>query len=837
MGDEKAKMTGEGQQEIKADKPEFQQSLKIDSPKIAKSVFGEVLVKSDQEKNSPSEKPSAKGILFKAAETLSKIMTKAVEVIKDGSEKGTVKMEIDLEKIPLGPDQKRLTAKDILTPDVKKFSISVGGAKAKIVERKDVNGNIDYYYQDEEGKLTLLKLPAQGIATVKINPEDIADKSRAEILEIMKKQIRKEVKKNLGKQTKAITKALESKVEETKDTQSQVQIEEVGDSTKRSPVRSRRSRTSGYAEAVAGSVVPVETMPEATTLAPAVSSETAPVEAEYRARVEEIKQRLNPSEVSIIPETPATKEIPPKPEGTIRMVVFGDTDAKLGKNTDQLHLKELQAKCPEWEADFALGVGDYLYDLSKRDDEQYKAILDKAKGEFAGFGATPFALALGNHDRYVKGTDHMLSLYKDKLPGFEGDDTAYSFTQGEATFVVFNEGGSTISKKQTDFFRKKSKEAKGAVYLINHRPPIQDAFGPGLSPDGKSNLENFQEIQKIAKENIENNGRPFYILSGHTHFSHVIGNFLNPGGMGMNYYGLNNEKLQSARSAAVVDIDKKTGAIKNVYFRTAESGFKDPLPDTQHQLAWNKLEPTPKTAPVPAEKAVAEKIPELEPPELVSADDYVPEHSESGNSGRPFNYFQRNLTTSKGKTQISTSGRLGVTKSAKKHIVANQSLANQQAEKLKQRGVNVIISLLHHSSQANANTKKAAQSAGLEFYNGHMSTTFGQSSIRLFNQIAKYLKEGKSVHVHCRYGTHRAKTSLAGGLLAAGYAKSVGEAFEMVGLKYGSFGNQWDYFTAVTKYARSKGIKVETPQELNAQYGIKGKGLTYYQKGVEAATS
>ena len=308
----------------------------------------------------------------------------------------------------------------------------------------------------------------------------------------------------------------------------------------------------------------------------------------------------------------------------------------------------------------------------------------------------------------------------------------------------------------------------------------------------------------------------------------------------MNYYGLNNEQFKSARSAAVVDIDKKTGAIKNVYFRTAESGFKDPLPDMQHQLAWNKLEPTPEPAPVPepkpTEKAVAEKTPEPEPPEepepLVSADFYVKKHPRAGTANRPYEYYQRKIRTSKGEIQLSTSGRLGVMADPYIDGIGNIPLAISQARKLKERGINVIVSLTYHEA-----TKRAAQAVGLEHYRGHMSSKHDPRSIELFNQIAKYLKEGKSVHVHCKHGTHRAKTGLAGGLLAAGYASSVGEAFKKVGLRYGSFGKYWGYLTEVMKYARTQGIKIESPQELRSKYGVTGSNLRNYSKGYKTAIS
>jgi|GEM_PF-5358129 hypothetical protein len=812
-------------QEEKIEKSEFQESLETNSPKIAESVFGEVLIeaekkrkiKKSQDKKSqpkktpktvsePSSVPTDKEVLFDAAEKLSD-MAKTIKVTKEDKEKGTVKIEIDLEKIPLGPDNKKLTAKDVLTPDVKSFSISINGEKEKVVERRDLDGNIDYYHEDEKGKITRLSLPEQGTATIRITPDDIDNKSKTEILEIMKKEARQQTKKQLKKHHQAIGNELEKPIHISSGGGGGGHSSSRGGSYSggySSPSYTPTSAPINYAEAIR--------QPEK------ISSS---VGDEYKSHTEKIKQKLNPSKVSIIPETPSTKEIPAKPKGVIRMVVFGDTDAKSGKNTDQLHLKQLQAKCPEWQADFALGVGDYIYDRGNRTDKRYKELVKNAKEEFNEFGTLPFALALGNHDRNSGGTDHMLDLYKDKLPEFEGDKSAYSFVFGNATFVVFNEGSKSISKKQTEFFRKKSKEAPGAVYLINHVPPYQNAFGPGLPENGQSDLKNFKEIQKIAKENIEDKGQPFYILSGHTHFSNVIGNYLNPGGMGINYYGLNNKRLQSVKSAAVIDIDEKTGAINAVYFRTADSGFEDPLPETQNQLAWNTLESSAiKTVESPEEET------------LVSADFYVNKHPRSGTTERPYHYFQNTLSTSKGKIQISTSGRLGVTTDPYIKEVGNIPLAIKQARKLKERGIEAIVSLSNHTA-----TKRAANEVGLDYYRGHMSTTFGPSSIKLFNQIAKYLKEGKDVHVHCKHGTHRAKTALAGGLIAAGYAKSVGEAFSMVGLRYGSFKNQWSYIKSIIRFAKSKGVKVESPGEIGRKYGVKGSGLTYYERSYQAAKS
>ncbi len=229
--------------------------------------------------------------------------------------------------------------------------------------------------------------------------------------------------------------------------------------------------------------------------------------------------------------------------------------------------------------------------------------------------------------------------------------------------------------------------------------------------------------------------------------------------------------------------------------------------------------PQPKPKPAPKTKAKEE---------LVSADFYVKKHPRKGTKERPYEYFQRDIETSRGKLQISTSGRLGVTVSAKSEVEGNLSLAINQTRELKKRGIQTVVSLTAHET-----TRAAAKEVGLEYYRGHMPSSFSSKAVKLFNKIAGYLKEGKSIHIHCRYGTHRAKTALAGGLIAAGYAKSIGEAFKLAGLNYGSFRNQSSYIVSLIKYARSKNIEIESPEKLKSQYGITGSGLSYYKRSYE----
>ncbi len=264
---------------------------------------------------------------------------------------------------------------------------------------------------------------------------------------------------------------------------------------------------------------------------------------------------------SQIPEPESVDEIPAKGSDTIRLVVGGDGDGK--------RRAEFLALVNNVDADLTLELGD----MSPTGE---KAKLDEYLKQY---GDRLFAVAKGNHDKENYNED-----FKDRLPNIKKDKDCYSFSQGPTTFVVFDKGTQTITDAQVKFFEARTKEATGPVILVNHVPPYQHAYGAGLGKKGEEHeLNNFDKIQEIARTNLKE--RPFYIFSGHDHFHQVIGNYLNPGGKGAAYYGLDGKRLRSVPSAAVVDLDKKTGQIKHVYFRSARSGFTKSLPPLQHALA------------------------------------------------------------------------------------------------------------------------------------------------------------------------------------------------------------------------------------------------------------
>lgn len=569
----------------KVEKPSaFQLNLERYVPEIAKSVFGEVLRKAQEAKE--EKKKEQDNLIDQTARNLASVTT-GIEVGGEGENSGKVKIKLDMAKIPV-VDGKRLTAGDIFTPDVKSFSVKFDQGEAIIAERKNENGDIDYYYTDAaSGKQVRLTLPDEGQAQVTISKDDLLDKTRDEILAIMKKEITKAARRKRTASQHTVTTSLASArapADAPADVPAEVPPERVVPSAR----PASHAASVPLAPPEPQPVLPAEVSPETQPEPPAkVETFKSRDVQEYVERMDALKQKLDPSDVSIIPETQRVQEIPLKKKGVRRLALFSDTDDKSHETTRQQNLEAFQKKLPEWDVDCAMGIGDYISETAAGSGEKYRQVAKQVREEFKKF-TTPYALAIGNHDRnrHVE-TDTMQDLFKGGLENYEEVKGAYSFTIGNATFVVFNEGTSTITDTQVAFFERKSKGAKGAVYMVNHIPPYQFAYGAGLSEKGGQKTENFDKIKEIAKKNVEKNGNPFYIISGDNHLPAVIGNFLSPGGMGAKYYGLNGKRLQTVYSAAVVDIDEKTGRILAVYLRSAESGFKDPLPELQESMAWN----------------------------------------------------------------------------------------------------------------------------------------------------------------------------------------------------------------------------------------------------------
>ncbi len=363
----------------------------------------------------------------------------------------------------------------------------------------------------------------------------------------------------------------------------------------------------------------------------------------YLDHQRELVKMLNPAKVSLIPYTPPTKEIPAK-GNMLAIALAGDWDAKLAgrykdakdkiaymRNSKSPNLAEFQSHLKEWDIDLVVGLGDMKPDVMKdgqdqHDPSNYDSLIDGVIGGLKGFDkvtkkegqAIAWAAIMGNHDVIEKGRKvsyrDLTPLFKKTLENYQearvdGNVEAFSFQAQKdtnLTVICFNKGTRFISEDQIKFFEKICKEAsaKGhSVMFANHIPPFQHSYGWGLAHEGKESgryLTQFGRIQQIARTYIENKGRAFYIVNGDNHLSNVYGNAIDPGALAANYWylddgdatnGRGKSALRSVPSSAVLHIDKSTGFIKGVYFRTPRSDFGDLAPD-KHALAWgvNRVE-------------------------------------------------------------------------------------------------------------------------------------------------------------------------------------------------------------------------------------------------------
>lgn len=132
---------------------------------------------------------------------------KKVEVKTDANDetKNTVKIDLDLAKFK---DLPKAELTEVLTPDVKSCSLKIYETNTKgerevkeekVVFRGIEDGKINYFFKDKSGKNIPVSLPLTGGAELTINPDQLENKSRAEVLMLMKEELVKTSKKALNK--------------------------------------------------------------------------------------------------------------------------------------------------------------------------------------------------------------------------------------------------------------------------------------------------------------------------------------------------------------------------------------------------------------------------------------------------------------------------------------------------------------------------------------------------------------------------------------------------------------------------------------------------------------
>lgn len=162
----------------------------------------------------PGEKPSngenketpEETELKKMADNLAHT-AKKVEVKTDATDetKNTVKIDLDLAKFK---DLPKAELTEVLTPDVKSCNLKIYETNdkgerevkdEKVVFRGIEDGKVNYFFKDKDGKNIPVSLPLAGGAELTINPDQLENKSRAEVLALMKEELVETSKKALKK--------------------------------------------------------------------------------------------------------------------------------------------------------------------------------------------------------------------------------------------------------------------------------------------------------------------------------------------------------------------------------------------------------------------------------------------------------------------------------------------------------------------------------------------------------------------------------------------------------------------------------------------------------------
>lgn len=241
------------------------------------------------------------------------------------------------------------------------------------------------------------------------------------------------------------------------------------------------------------------------------------------------EKEVNTADISRIPETENVINVPTKQKGHTRITLFDNTSGT-GKSAREV----LEKKSSEWQTDHVIGTNEYMGNSKD----------PKLAGK-------------------LRNKDGQLRQQLDAKFNFEGNEQGLAYTLGASRFVVIKDGG----EKGRAFFQKQCKESKGSVVLIFN----------GKDP---------KEFQNIARKEVENKKRPFYIIPGGSDKHEVIGNSLSPGSISK---GGTFEKFKFAPSAAIIDMDEK-GKITGVYFRSAENNFEQPISNLGHALTYGKRE-------------------------------------------------------------------------------------------------------------------------------------------------------------------------------------------------------------------------------------------------------
>ncbi len=178
--------------------------LEKTAPTLAGSSLGDILNEANKRQNDPELAKRNQVRLLKKAdkpqnpegqfdELQDNLATTATKI--EASDTNGVKIELNLDKIPKDQKgQKLFELSTLFTPEVKAFTVDFvsrdeAGNEQSIrreVQRGLLNGQPAYYYLNPKGEKVRLETPDRGTATINIKPHELQNKTRAEVIQMIK---------------------------------------------------------------------------------------------------------------------------------------------------------------------------------------------------------------------------------------------------------------------------------------------------------------------------------------------------------------------------------------------------------------------------------------------------------------------------------------------------------------------------------------------------------------------------------------------------------------------------------------------------------------------------
>ena len=269
------------------------------------------------------------------------------------------------------------------------------------------------------------------------------------------------------------------------------------------------------------------------------------------------------------------------PKGDLRFAVISDLNQAYGSTTYDPEVAETVALLPYWQPDLVLGGGDMVagqsLSLSVAEIQAMWAAFDRIVAAPLRQGGIPFGFTLGNHDgsgapngsggyTFQRDRDLAAQYWRDPRhdPGITWVDRGqfpfyYTFTQGQAFFLVWDGSTSEISPAQLAWVKTalQSPAAQSAAsrILVSHLPLYAVAAGRNKPGEVMTQADDLRAMLEQFHVNT--------YVSGH-HHAYYPGqrgtlDLLHAGLIGSGPRALIDQPNPSPKTLTLVDLDYGTG--------------------------------------------------------------------------------------------------------------------------------------------------------------------------------------------------------------------------------------------------------------------------------------